>query len=188
VPVILLLISDAKSDAAVIAAPVRDKCGLLIGKKARGRCLREETMKFVMTVGAFVATALMSLAGCSTANNTTREEFNFASTFGSLSGVDQVCHYQTFDGRLAPLSITDLEKDCDCEIAPGQTVNYRNTMIVIKQGLITQSEASHSDLGYQGDLDAWRREPSFCFSKDRLSLDESGNLVINAASSASKPG
>lgn len=138
-------------------------------------------MRSTMTALACLTSALALQFGCSSANTAARDEFNFVKVFGSLSDVDHICHFETFDGREADLSIVELERECNCEVDASQNVKYRNTMIVIKRGTIAQSEARHSDLGYQGDLNSWRREQSFCFSGNRLSLDRHGNLIISGA-------
>lgn len=121
----------------------------------------------------------LALSSCNT-SAPRQAVFNFRDQFGSLSGVDQICHFETFDGRKAKIQISELERECGCDLAQEASVNYRSTLFVIRGRELLHAEATHHDLGYIGDLEAWRRERSFCFPARRLSLDLAGNLIIGA--------
>lgn len=131
-------------------------------------------------MAAALAVCLSSCAGCAEPRLKEGEtaDFDFPARFGSVSEVDFVCHYASFNGEWTPISAAEIEDWCDCEISDAPRLRYRETLFVIKNGRISQAEAGCSSLGYSGTLEDWRSEPSFCFSADRITADNRGNPVI----------
>lgn len=132
-----------------------------------------------LTLLALLSSTL--IAGCSYDHRgrEKKSDFNFQKEFGSLKGVDFICHYADFSGYWEYLDPKDLEEMCKCELISEDRIKYRSTLFVISNGELRKAEVEWADLGYSGSELGWRNEKSLCFSADRLSLDGSGNLVIS---------
>lgn len=136
-------------------------------------------IKSKVLMAAVLGACLSGYAGCAEPRlNGETADFDFPARFGPVSEVDFVCHYASFNVEWTPIAAAEIEDWCDCEISDPPPLRYRDTLFVIKDGRIAQAEAGWSSLGYTGTLEDWRREPSFCFSKDRITADNRGNPVI----------
>lgn len=125
---------------------------------------------------AIFTAALLSCSGCADAErDQTPEKFDrmlAAGTFESL------CFFVTFDGDSRRLPEDELEAECDCEVSTSHPLTYRETAFLIGGGDVATKEMSWQQLNYTPGPEGWRGEPSFCFPRDRVTVEADGGFSI----------